>query len=398
MSAAFKNNVNFTPRRRTLQEEADFFKNIHSAEKDVYQYILSYRPLVLPLVDDLKNRLMEANELTPDMEAKLVSFRAAYEQKGALSKSVQRGCELLVDELGDYFRLLEAPRLWMMFVARQVTVPERMDSVEDLAFFVSGKDKASYAIWSKEVQRLYEKVCRAKNDFARDNLGLIGSNIKYAGKFFSAMTYDDLYQEGYFGLMKAIDKFDYTKNYKFSTYGSWWIRHSLQRAVVDRDKIIRIPVHVMDRAKKARSFMGNFFKEHGREPSVDEICKALDFSKELVQEILQGQSVYSLDAPLAGAEEDSNWHAVHADEKAIDSSEVVNSKILRLRLEEAIECLNPRERRVILERYDFTNKFSEEEITLAEIGRRQGLSRERIRQIESEAMKKLRKHFDKEDL
>ena len=244
---------------------------------------------------------------------------------------------------------------------------------------LSAEEEVELAIWMSEGD------VAAKKRLSEANLRLVVSIAKrYVGR---GMQFLDLIQEGNLGLIKAVEKFDHTKGFKFSTYATWWIRQAITRAIADQARTIRIPVHMVETINKVKKVNSQLLHENGHEPTNEQIAEKLEMPVEKVREIMRvAQEPVSLETPI-GEEEDSHLGDFIPDEDAPAPSDVASHTMLKEQLAEVLSTLTPREEKVLRLRFGLEDGRSR---TLEEVGKEFNVTRERIRQIEAKALRKLR--------
>jgi RNA polymerase primary sigma factor len=269
-----------------------------------------------------------------------------------------------------------------------LSVPEGINIDDHVKMYLKEIGKVNLLSAEEEFElakRMSEGDEEAKKRLAEANLRLVVSIAKrYVGR---GMLFLDLIQEGNLGLIKAVDKFDYTKGYKFSTYATWWIRQAITRAIADQARTIRIPVHMVETINKLVRVSRQLVQELGREPTNEELAKELNMSVEKVREISKiSQEPVSLETPI-GEEEDSHLGDFIPDDDAPAPSEAASFVLLKEQLGEVLKTLTPREAKVLRLRFGLDDGRQR---TLEEVGKEFEVTRERIRQIEAKALRKLR--------
>ena len=269
-----------------------------------------------------------------------------------------------------------------------LSVPEGVSIEDPVRMYLKEIGKVPLLSAEREIelaQRMEEGDEEAKKELAEANLRLVVSIAKrYVGR---GMLFLDLIQEGNLGLIKAVEKFDYRKGYKFSTYATWWIRQAITRAIADQARTIRIPVHMVETINKLIRVSRQLLQELGREPTPEEIAAKLDMPVERVREILKiSQEPVSLETPI-GEEEDSHLGDFIQDDNVPVPAEAAAQTLLKEQLDEVLDTLTEREQKVLRLRFGMNDGRAR---TLEEVGKEFDVTRERIRQIEAKALRKLR--------
>lgn len=269
-----------------------------------------------------------------------------------------------------------------------LSVPEGISVDDPVRMYLKEIGRVPLLSAEEEVElaiRMEDGDEEAKKRLSEANLRLVVSIAKrYVGR---GMLFLDLIQEGNLGLIKAVEKFDYRKGYKFSTYATWWIRQAITRAIADQARTIRIPVHMVETINKLNRVQRQLIQELGRDPQPEEIAKEMQISVERVREISKiSQEPVSLETPI-GEEEDSHLGDFIEDEDALAPAEAASFFLLKEQLDDVLGTLTPREKKVLQLRFGLEDGRSR---TLEEVGHVFGVTRERIRQIEAKALRKLR--------
>jgi len=283
---------------------------------------------------------------------------------------------------GKKVKELNLPKEELVFLIEKITkTKEYIDAIEDKTT-MSFKEMKKI---SKEIDANLRKSESAKNELIKANLRLVVSIAKkYTNR---GLQFLDLIQEGNIGLMKAVDKFEYQRGYKFSTYATWWIRQAITRAIADQARTIRIPVHMIETINKLIKISRTLVQEHGREPNPEEIAERMGFPLEKVRKVLKiAKEPISLETPI-GEEEDSHLGDFIEDKKIMSPVEAVTKFDLSEQTRKIMTTLTPREEKVLRKRFGVGEKADH---TLEEVGKEFNVTRERIRQIEAKALRKLR--------
>ncbi|NMA64718.1 MAG: RNA polymerase sigma factor RpoD [Clostridiaceae bacterium] len=270
----------------------------------------------------------------------------------------------------------------------EITVPEGVSIDDPVRMYLKEIGKVPLLTSEEEVElakRMEEGDEEAKRRLAEANLRLVVSIAKrYVGR---GMLFLDLIQEGNLGLIKAVEKFDFRKGFKFSTYATWWIRQAITRAIADQARTIRIPVHMVETINKLIRVQRQLLQELGRDPSPEEIAKEMGMTEEKVRDIMKiSQEPVSLETPI-GEEEDSHLGDFIPDDEAPAPAESAAFTLLKEQLIDVLDTLTPREEKVLRLRFGLDDGRAR---TLEEVGREFNVTRERIRQIEAKALRKLR--------
>ena len=286
------------------------------------------------------------------------------------------------DPVKDYLK--QIGKVALLDAAQEVELAKRIEAGLYAAHLLETSEISDHK-YERELKIIARDGHNAKNHLLEANLRLVVSLAKrYTGR---GMLFLDLIQEGNLGLVRAVEKFDYAKGYKFSTYATWWIRQAITRAMADQARTIRIPVHMVEVINKLARVQRQMLQDLGREPTVEELANELDMSEEKVVEVQRyGREPISLHTPL-GEDGDSEFGDLIEDSEAVAPSEAVGFTLLQEQLQQVLDTLSEREAGVVSMRFGLSDGQPK---TLDEIGKVYGVTRERIRQIESKTMSKLR--------
>ena len=335
--------------------------------------------------------LKKAKESKDVMEYSEVE--AYFEQEGfkLTEKQLAQTCAVLESQGIDIIRLEDAQKLADELEEEEPEDKEQMEleyNSDPVRLYLREIGRVPLLTWEQEqelAKRVMEGDEQAKRELAEANLRLV-VNIakKYSGR---GLLLLDLIQEGNLGLMKAVDKFDYRKGYKFSTYATWWIRQSITRAIADQSRTIRIPVHMVESINRMKRLERDFIQEHDREPEDKELAKLMKLPLEKVDELRKiAQEPVSLEKPV-GEEEESFLGDYVRDEKVLEPEDAVSNIMLHQNLMEAISQIDERKGRVLIRRYGLEDGKTR---TLQEVGEEMNVTRERIRQMEDDALRYLK--------
>ena len=330
--------------------------------------------------------VQEINDFFADMELSAEQMEKVFEYLEGHNIDVLRITADTDDDVDIDTMIAEEEEVDMENI--DLSVPEGVSIEDPVRMYLKEIGKVPLLSAEREIElakRMEEGDEDAKKELAEANLRLVVSIAKrYVGR---GMLFLDLIQEGNLGLIKAVEKFDYHKGYKFSTYATWWIRQAITRAIADQARTIRIPVHMVETINKLIRVSRQLLQELGREPLPEEIAKELDMPVERVREILKiSQEPVSLETPI-GEEEDSHLGDFIQDDNVPVPAEAAAQTLLKEQLDEVLDTLTEREQKVLRLRFGMNDGRAR---TLEEVGKEFDVTRERIRQIEAKALRKLR--------
>lgn len=377
--AAKKEGALLAPTESTLDE--------NNSSSDATTAVLAGMPFAD--VDELRSIVTDARErgyLTPEeIAGALEDVDPSREQIGELYQFLlENGVDIVSEEAAAEAAAAPKAEAPSKKVELDLTVEPSLDS---LRLYLRSIGRVDLLTAEQEValaKRIERGDMTAKQQMIEANLRLVVSIAKnYLGR---GLTFLDLIQEGSLGLIRAVEKFDYRRGYKFSTYATWWIRQAVTRAIADKARTIRIPVHMVEKLNKVVHVERSLVQEMGREPNPEEIAKELEWTTREVKDILRmSQLPISLEKPI-GEDEDSSLGDFVEDETAESPFELASENLRRQNVRKALEALPEREREVMEMRFGLNGHQAR---TLEEVGRAFGVTRERIRQIENNTLKKL---------
>lgn len=350
----------------TFKEISDAFEDIEVTPEEIERLYDVFEKESIELVEDLDKELEEIEVSKEELEDLSVP-------EGI---NIDDHVKMYLKEIGKVNLL--TPEEELSLAKRMADGEKAKEQLEEIGEEIDEDTK-------KQIDLLIADGEKAKKSLAEANLRLVVSIAKrYVGR---GMLFLDLIQEGNLGLIKAVDKFDYTKGYKFSTYATWWIRQAITRAIADQARTIRIPVHMVETINKLVRVSRQLVQELGREPTSEELAKELNMPVDKVREISKiSQEPVSLETPI-GEEEDSHLGDFIPDEDAPAPSEAASFVLLKEQLGAVLETLSEREAKVLRLRFGLDDGRAR---TLEEVGKEFDVTRERIRQIEAKALRKLR--------
>jgi RNA polymerase primary sigma factor len=384
------------PAKKSSDEEGDTFVEVLETEDGLIAIDVDDVP-----EGELENVAVLEKDLVADIAVDIAEVEAEVEEEKPAADGEEQGFIIsdvddtdepvqtvtvagaTADPVKDYLK--QIGKVPLLNAEMEVELAKRIEA----GLFADEKLNEPKRKLDKKLQRDLEWIAvdgrRAKNHLLEANLRLVVSLAKrYTGR---GMLFLDLIQEGNLGLIRAVEKFDYTKGYKFSTYATWWIRQAITRAMADQARTIRIPVHMVEVINKLARVQRQMLQDLGREPTPEELAKELDMTPEKVVEVQKyGREPISLHTPL-GEEGDSEFGDLIEDSEAIVPADAVSFTLLQEQLESVLDTLSDREAGVVRMRFGLTDGQPK---TLDEIGKVYGVTRERIRQIESKTMSKLR--------